>query len=84
MIPNIANIIPNETTIAAPVGTSAVIEMNIPNKLPKIPKHHPNISLPRIDSLKRSAAIVGIIRNEKTSNTPAIFTELVTTKPNVT
>ena len=75
---------PKETTMAAPVGTSAIIEMDIPNKLPIIPKHHPNTSLPLTDFLKRRAAIVGIIRNENTSNTPAIFTELVTTKPNVT
>lgn len=70
--------------MVAPVGRSNKIDINIPARLPIIPNDQPNINLPRIDSLKRSAAMVGMIRNENTSNTPAIFTELVTTKPKVT
>jgi len=54
--------IPNVTTMAAPVGTSKLMETNIPAKLPKIPKDQPNISRPRIESQKNSAATIGIIK----------------------
>ena len=68
----------------APVGKSKKYEAAIPNTLAEKPIIQPSIS--RVFSLleKRIAQAEGTIRNENTSNTPAIFTELVTTRPNDT
>lgn len=80
----IDNSIANVTTIVAPVGISKTKEAIIPIKLPIIPNPHPKSNRFFVLSKKSNAATAGMIKNENTSNTPAIFTELVTTKPNVT
>ncbi len=75
---------PKVTTIDAPAGASKVKDTIIPRILPATPKVQPKISLETMLFTKSNAAAAGTMRKEKTNRTPAIFTELVTTKPKVT
>ena len=52
--------------------------------LTSVPTVQPMARRARIPSAKSTATTEGITRYEKTSSTPAIETELVTTKPNDT
>jgi hypothetical protein len=52
--------------------------------LVKNPTAHPKMSRVRMSCANSMAHTEGTIRKEKTSRTPAIFTELVTTNPNET
>jgi len=80
----IESITANVTTIVAPVGISKTNDAIIPNRLPIIPNPHPNNNRFFVFSKNNNAATAGMIKKEKTRSTPAILTELVTTKPKVT
>ena len=82
--PNINNVTPKAQTTLAPVGKSRKYDIAMPNALTIKPIIQPIISLVFALFEKRMAQVGGTIRNANTTSTPAIFTELVTTKPNET
>src|SRR5262245_51191637 len=73
---------PKRHTIVAPVGRSIAAEAVTPRTLPTVPNAQPTISRVGIEPPIRIEARAGTIRYEKTSSTPAMRTELVTTTPN--
>src|SRR5882672_8238080 len=72
---------PNAHTTVAPVGRSKTADAVIPITLTSVPKAQPMTSLCVTVRPRRMPASAGTIRYEKTSRTPAIRTELVTTTP---
>ena len=70
-------------TIAAPVGKSNATETPNPARLATIPADQPMASAAPMRGENRNPITAGMIRNEKTSRTPARATELVTTTANV-
>ena len=69
--------------MAAPVGRSKAKEAARPAALVTVPTIQPIASCLANDDANMMPMAAGIMRNEKTSSTPAIATELVTTIPNV-
>ena len=67
--------------MAAPVGRSKAKDAARPAALMSVPTIHPIASCRGSDDANITPMAAGMIRNEKTSNTPAIATELVTTTP---
>ncbi len=69
--------------MVAPVGRSQAYDATTPTTLVIVPAIQPTASRRPIDCANSTPQIAGTIRNENTSSTPAISTELVTTNPNV-
>ena len=74
---------PNAHTTVAPVGRSKKYEAEIPTMLVSVPTNQPASSRLRIVFANRTPHTAGTMRKEKTTRTPAISTELVTTTPKV-
>src|SRR6185369_10355103 len=75
-------VIPNAHTTVAPVGRSKLADATIPMTLTSVPNAQPIKSFWVTVRPSMMPASAGTIRYEKTSSTPAILTELVTTTPN--
>ena len=69
--------------MAAPVGKSKAKEAARPAALVNVPIIQPIASCLASDDANMTPMAAGMMRNEKTSSTPAIATELVTTTPKV-
>jgi hypothetical protein len=69
--------------MAAPVGRSKTKEAARPAALVTVPAIQPIASCRPSDDANMTPIAAGMIRNENTSSTPAIATELVTITPNV-
>ena len=67
--------------MAAPVGKSKANETARPAALVRVPVIQPIASCRAGEEVNITPIAAGMMRNEKTSSTPAIATELVTTTP---
>ncbi len=67
--------------MAAPVGRSNAKDAASPAALVTMPAVQPIASCRASEDANMTPMAAGMMRNENTSNTPAIATELVTTTP---
>src|SRR5262249_33450872 len=72
----------NVTTVTAPVGASSRKDPNIPAALATAPAIQPITSAPPRGEENKLQTSAGTMRKQKTSKTPAVATEEVTTTPN--
>ena len=72
----------NVTTVTAPVGASSRKEPNIPAALAATPAIQPITSATPMWEENQLPTSAGTMRKQKTSKTPAVATEEVTTTPN--
>src|SRR5262252_7547399 len=72
----------NATTVTAPVGASSRKDPNIPAALAAAPAAQPITSATPMCEENKPPTSAGTMRKQKTSKTPAVATEEVTTTPN--
>jgi len=79
--PSTRRLRPKAQTTVAPVGRSSTAEATIARMLTPAPKIQPTARRGPMREASRMPASAGTIRYEKTSSTPAMRTDEVTTTP---